>query len=122
MREKITIIAEIGVNHNGSLKLAKKLIDHAVIAKADYVKFQSYVTKSLLIDNSNLAGYQKKNFKGTQNDLLKKYELSFQQQTELFRYCKNKKIGFLSTPFDNESLNFLQDKAEINRVLLGIRE
>ena len=119
MKKKIIIIAEIGVNHNGSMKLAKKLIDYAVIAKADYVKFQSYITKNLLIDNSNLAGYQKKSFKGTQNDLLKKYELSFQQQTELFKYCKYKKIGFLSTPFDNESLNFLKNKVSIIKVSSG---
>ena len=119
MREKIIIIAEIGVNHNGSLKLAKKLIDYAVKAKADYVKFQSYVTSKLLIQNSNLASYQKKSFKGTQNDLLKKYELSFQQQIDLFEYCKHKKIGFLSTPFDNESLNFLKNKVSTIKISSG---
>ena len=119
MKKKIKIIAEIGVNHNGSIKLAKKMIDLSVKAKVDYVKLQSYITDNLVIKNTSLAGYQKKNFKGTQRDLLNKYELKFTEQVELFDYCKKKKIGFLSTPFDNESLNFLKNKIPIIKISSG---
>ena len=61
--KKLKIIAEIGVNHNGDIKLAKKLIDCAVESKADYVKFQSYITKELVHPKAALANYQKKNKK-----------------------------------------------------------
>ena len=74
--KKITIIAEVGVNHNGKINTAKKLIDLASRAKVDYVKFQSYVTDDLVTKNSQLAIYQKKKFKGSQNKLLKKYEMT----------------------------------------------
>ena len=108
---KVIIIAEIGVNHNGKLKTAKKLIDLAARAKVDYVKFQSFITNDLLTRNTELSNYQKKNFLGTQNDLLKKYELSFEDQTNLYNYCKKKNLGFLSTPFDDKSLNFVKKKS-----------
>ena len=119
MKKKIKIIAEIGVNHNGSIALAKKMINFAVKAKVDYVKLQSYITDNLVIQNTSLAGYQKKNFKGTQRDLLNKYELNFKEQVQLFNYCKKKKIGFLSTPFDNESLNFLKNKIPVIKISSG---
>ena len=119
MKNKIIIVAEIGVNHNGSLKLAKKMIDFALKAKVDFVKFQSYITNNLVIDNSQLATYQKKNFSGSQNDLLHKYELTFKDQVKLFKYCKKKKINFISTPFDNDSLNFLKNKVSIIKISSG---
>ena len=98
--KKLKIIAEIGVNHNGDLKLAKKLIDCAADSKADYVKFQSYVTKELVHPKTSLANYQKKTKKKNQFELLKNYELKFGQQRDLFEYSKKKKIKFLSSPFD----------------------
>ena len=75
---KISIIAEIGVNHNGSLRLAKKLIDGAVKSGADYVKFQTYVTDEIITKQAELAPYQKKFIShNSQYKMLKKYELKF---------------------------------------------
>ena len=93
MKKKIIIIAEAGVNHNGNLILAKRLIDVAVNAKADYVKFQLYDTESFVKDNALLAPYQKKNtkFDHSQKTMLKKYELSFEDIKELLIYSKKKR-------------------------------
>ena len=90
---KVLIIAEAGVNHNGSVRLAKKLINLAVSAKADFIKFQFYKTEDLVKDNAILAPYQKKNtkFNFSQKTLLKKYELNFEEIKELFNYSKKKK-------------------------------
>ena len=104
---KVIIIAEIGVNHNGNIKLAKKLVDKAKEAKVDFVKFQSYITEELLIPGTKLANYQKKTKLKNQFDLLKKYELNFLQQSEIFKYCKKINIKFISTPFDTKSLKFI---------------
>ena len=105
---KTKIIAEIGVNHNGNLTKAKKLIDVAKSSNSDYVKFQLYKTDNLVIKNSPLAKYQKlKTNDKSQYELLKKYELSFEQISKLKRYCIKKKIKFLCSPFDNESASFL---------------
>ena len=107
--KKIEIIAEAGVNHNGSIVYAKKLIDEAKKAGADYVKFQTYRTEKLLNKNGLLANYQKKNtkFKSSYN-MLKKYELSFRDFLNLKKYCLRKKIKFLSTPFDLDSIKMLK--------------
>ena len=107
--KKINIIAEIGVNHCGKLQLAKKIIDLSKKIGADYVKFQTYITDELVTKNSSLADYQKKNLKSklTQYEMLKKYELSFEAFNKLIKYCKKKKIGFISTPFDRQSALFL---------------
>ncbi len=115
---KIVIVAEIGVNHNGNLTIARKLIDKAKKAKVDYVKFQSFVTEDLVTNYSDLADYQKKNklIKSKQFDLLKKYELTFEDQLKLFSYCKIKKIKFLSTPFEDKSLEFLKNKIKIIKI------
>ena len=108
--KKIFVIAEAGINHNGNLILAKKLIDLAVNAKADYIKFQLYDTESLVKDNASLAPYQKKNtkFNYSQKTLLKKYELSFEDIKKLLIYSKKKKIKFLCTPFDVTSIKNLK--------------
>tara|TARA_B100001173_G_C15996525_1_gene551378 strand:- start:192 stop:1199 length:1008 start_codon:yes stop_codon:yes gene_type:complete len=115
MKKKIIIIAEAGVNHNGNLILAKRLIDVAVNAKADYVKFQLYDTESFVKDNALLAPYQKKNtkFDHSQKTMLKKYELSFEDIKELLIYSKKKKIKFLCTPFDITSIKNLK-KLKVN--------
>jgi len=116
---KIKIIAEIGVNHNGSIKIAKKLIDVSKKAGADYVKFQTFKTNKLLNQSATLANYQKKNtkFKST-HDLLNKYEFTYKNFLELKNYCIKKKIKFLSTPFDLESLNILR-KLKVNIIKIS---
>ena len=109
MKNKIIIIAEIGVNHNGSIINAKKLIDLAKKAGANYVKFQSYKSNNLVCENTKISNYQLRNLnkKITQFDLLKKYELTENQHKEIIRYSKKKKINFLSSPFDTDSLSLL---------------
>ncbi len=103
------IIAEAGVNHNGSLELAKILIDTAKEAGADCVKFQTYKTELLVTDNAPKADYQKENDKtsDSQFEMLKKLELSYSDFEELYIYAKERQIDFLSTPFDMESAEFL---------------
>ena len=109
MRAKI--IAEIGVNHNGKISLAKKLIDNAKNCGADYVKFQIYKTDEMVIKNLEKAPYQFKNLKKkneSQDKMLKKYELSFENHLKIYNYCKKKKIKYLASVFDNKSLKFLE--------------
>ncbi len=108
LRNSVFIIAEAGVNHNGSLKLAKKLIDAAAETGADAVKFQTFKTEKLVTLSTPQAGYQKKNAPaGSQYEMLKKLELSDEDFRGLFDYCAKRKIMFLSTPFDLESADFL---------------
>ena len=91
---KTIFIAEAGVNHNGKLSIAKKLVDIAKKAKADFVKFQIYKTENLVTKKSPLAEYQKKNIgKNTsQYSMLKSLELSVEQHSYLINYCKKKKL------------------------------
>lgn len=107
----VLIIAEAGVNHNGSIKTAKKLIDVAVTAGADAVKFQTFKTENLVCADAKKASYQE----GTtskdesQFEMLKKLELDVDTHNELIDYCKDKGIIFLSTPFDLDSVDLLND-------------
>lgn len=108
--EKVLIIAEAGINHNGSMVLAKKLIDAAIYSGADYIKFQSFKTDKLVSRNARQADYQQNNIKGTDNSqysMLKKLELSPNQHFELISYCNDNGIKFFSTAFDIDSINFL---------------
>jgi N,N'-diacetyllegionaminate synthase len=110
--ENVIIIAEAGVNHNGNIELAKKLIDVAVDAGVDYVKFQTFKSESLVSKSAKKATYQIENTKdATENQLqmLKKLELSHEQHIELISYCKQKNVSFFSTAFDLESLAYLKD-------------
>tara|TARA_X000000368_G_scaffold387150_1_gene347655 strand:- start:9610 stop:10605 length:996 start_codon:yes stop_codon:yes gene_type:complete len=103
-------IAEAGVNHNGSLKLAKDLIDIAADAGADIVKFQTFQAESLVVKDTAKAPYQKSlTNEKTQFEMLKKLELSRENFSDLYTYSKKKKIEFLSTAFDVDSLDFLVD-------------
>lgn len=115
-KKKVIIIAEAGVNHNGSLSIAKKLVDKAVEAKADYIKFQTFRAESITTKNAKKAHYQKKNSDKieTQFQMLKRLELSQNKFKNIISYCK-KKIGFLSSPFDIESFNFLK-KCNMNYI------
>jgi len=105
----IFIIAEAGINHNGNPKTAFQLVDVAADAGADAVKFQTFKTEELVTDYAKTADYQKKSLGKniTQYELLKKLELSYELHFELHKYCKQKNIAFMSTAFDNKSLNFL---------------
>ena len=107
--DKVFIIAEAGVNHNGSLELAKQLVDKAVWAGADCIKFQTFNSENLVSADAQKAEYQKKSTdsKESQLEMLKKLELSKEQFVKLKDYCQQKGILFLSTPFDLESVDFL---------------
>lgn len=104
------IIAEAGVNHNGDIKTAKSLVDVAVNAGADAVKFQTFKADTLLSKNSPKAQYQLETTdkKESQYEMLKKLELSREEFTELYSYCKSRGIMFISTPFDEESVDLLE--------------
>ena len=109
---KVFIIAEAGVNHNGSIELAKKLIDIAVEAKVDAVKFQTFKASNLVSKNAQKADYQKNNMNDaddSQFNMLKKLELDIDTHKELISYCNSKNIMFLSTPFDHDSIELLND-------------
>lgn len=107
----VFIIAEAGVNHNGSIELAKKLIDVASDAGADAVKFQTFKAEHLVSKNTQKADYQKETTDANESqfDMIKKLELDSDTHIELISYCKHKNIMFLSTPFDHESIDMLND-------------
>lgn len=110
MTSRTIIIAEAGVNHNGKISIAKKIIDSAKLAGADYVKFQIYETNEMCTTYSEKAKYQKLNSekkKENQYDLLKRLELSEKGFKTLYNYCKKKKIKFLASCFDINSLHKL---------------
>lgn len=119
---KVMVIAEAGVNHNGDISLAKKLIDVAVEAKADVVKFQTFKAENIVIDEAPKATYQKETTDSNESQykMLKKLELSAENHKELIAYCKEKGILFLSTPFDLESIDLLDDlEIEIFKIPSG---
>ena len=118
--KKTLIIAEAGVNHNGSLRLAKKLVNSAATAGADIIKFQSFETDQLTSKVSPKAKYQMKTTskKESQYDMLKKYQLSYNDHLELKNYCNKKKIEFLSTPFDLKSVILLK-KLGLKRIKIS---
>lgn len=103
------IIAEAGVNHNGSIELAKNLVDKAKEAGADCVKFQTFIASQIVSKNAAKADYQKKQTESfeSQHEMLKKLELPFDDFIDLHNYCKQIDIEFLSTAFDFESIDFL---------------
>ena len=108
--KRVVIIAEAGVNHNGDIDKAKRLIDKAVEANVDYIKFQTFKTELCISKNAVKADYQIENTQNSsesQLEMVKKLELSFEQFIELEKYCQQKGIKFLSTGFDTDSLNFL---------------
>ena len=109
MNNKIIIIAEAGGNHNGSIQKAYKLVDIAKLAGADYVKFQTFKAETLVSKNAPKAKYQKKNVKKISHyELIKKLEMSNTMHVKLIKYCKKKKIKFLSSPFCIDSFNLLR--------------
>jgi N,N'-diacetyllegionaminate synthase len=123
MKNKVIIIAEAGVNHNGDYKLAKKLILEAANAGADYVKFQTFKADKLVSKDAQKADYQKSNLKeggDTQYEMLKKLEMSEEWHYNLIEYAKECDIKFLSTGFDEDSIDFLDSlKIDLFKVPSG---
>lgn len=112
MNKKVFIIAEAGVNHNGDLELAKELINKAAEAGVDAVKFQSFKADKLVSKDAPKAEYQIKNTgkeEENQYDMIKKLELSYEDHLELIEHCKKKNILFLSSAFDLESIDVLEE-------------
>ena len=111
MENKVIIIAEAGVNHNGDLEIAKELIDIAAAAGADYVKFQTFRAEKVASKTADKAEYQKKatGNKESQLQMLKRLELSLDDHRILIEHCKNRSIKFLSTPFDLDSIVILKE-------------
>lgn len=110
------IIAEAGVNHNGSIELAKQLVDKAVEAGVDFIKFQTFKAANLVTKSAQQADYQKKNIGGgdsSQYQMLKRLELSREEHLELIGYCQQRGIHFFSTAFDFDSIEFL-DSLHLN--------
>ncbi|GAB6087277.1 N-acetylneuraminate synthase [Alkaliphilus crotonatoxidans] len=108
MEKQVYVIAEIGVNHNGSLRLARELIDAAQEAGADAVKLQTFRTDQLVTEKTPLAAYQKAQVQEKdQYEMLKKLELSPEDHLRLKEYCIQRKIQLISSPFDIDSLVFL---------------
>lgn len=109
---KVLIIAEAGVNHNGSLDNAFRLVDAAVDAGVDYIKFQTFKAEKLVAKSAVKADYQIQNTKNSndsQLDMLRKLELSHEDHEKLVAYCERKNISFFSTAFDLDSLQYLKD-------------
>jgi N,N'-diacetyllegionaminate synthase len=105
------IIAEAGVNHNGSIEIAKRLIDVAIEAGVDAVKFQTFKTENVILDNVEKASYQKVTTTGNENqsEMIQKLEIDKEFHVELLNYCSESNVIFLSTPYDSDSLQLLEE-------------
>ena len=121
MNNKINLIAEIGVNHNGKIENAKKMILLAKKAKCDFVKFQLFKAESLVKKNTILANYQKKNSLNSKSqfDMLKKLELSHEKMRVIKNFCDKKKIHFLCTAFDLDGLKFLHKELKLKFIKIS---
>ena len=119
--KKCFIIAEAGVNHNGSLDLAKKLVDAAKNAGADAVKFQTFKSENLVTKTAKAADYQKANTgkNETQMEMLKKLELKENEFEELKKYCDSQKVIFLSSPHTEDAIKFLKPLVKIYKIGSG---
>lgn len=115
-KRKTIIIAEAGVNHNGNIKIAKKMVDAAKACGADYIKFQTFDPDLIATSKSKLAPYQRKrNFdSSSQKKMLEKLTLTEKDFLKLFKYCEHKKIRFLSSPFDIKSIKFLKSNMKMD--------
>ncbi|MFM9071650.1 MAG: N-acetylneuraminate synthase family protein, partial [Acidimicrobiaceae bacterium] len=122
--KKAFIIAEAGVNHNGSIELARELVDAAISTGANAVKFQSFVASAIVTAEASKAEYQIANTGSSESQLkmLQSLELSQHQQRELYEYCQSRGIQFLSTPFDSASLEFLTKNLGLKTIKIGSGE
>ena len=118
MKNRVCIIAEIGVNHNGSVEMAKQMIKIAAEAQVDVVKFQTAIPENVISKFAVKAEYQNKTTDSNESqlDMVKKITLPFETYTEIMQCCRENHIEFLSTPFDLESVDFLVNKCGINRI------
>ena len=118
---KVLIIAEAGVNHNGNINIAKELVREAKRCGADIVKFQTFNPKKLASKYAIMADYQKENlgFEESQDVMLSRFTLSQEEYVMLADYCRETGIQFLSTPFEIESVQFLNDWQEIWKIPSG---
>jgi N-acetylneuraminate synthase len=118
MTNHTIVIAEAGVNHNGSMDLALKLVDAAADAGADYVKFQTFKADKLATGHAPKAEYQKNTTDAAESQLemLRKLELSIDDHRQLMAHCARRKIRFMSSPFDLDSLDFLADDLKIDTI------
>lgn len=119
-KRPIFLIAEAGVNHNGKISLAKKMVDIASNAEVDAIKFQTYFVEELILEKTPKVEYQKTNKDDNENfyDLLKSLALTSDEFLELKNYCNKKGLVFLSTPFDFKSLDLL-DKLNVSAYKIG---
>ncbi len=117
----VLIIAEAGVNHNGDIGIAKRLVDEARRAGADIVKFQTFNTSKLVAKSARMAEYQKENLgiEESQEQMLAKFMLKKEEFVELAKYCRKSGIKFLSTPFDIDSIHFLNDLQDMWKIPSG---
>jgi len=120
----VTIIAEAGVNHNGDMDLARRLVDAAAAAGADAVKFQSFRTASVVAHGAPRAEYQIKAMGGgdSQAEMLRRLELSEAAHVDLVQHCRQQGIAFLSSPFDLDSLTFLSEGLSLDTIKLASGE
>lgn len=120
----VYIIAEAGVNHNGNVDLARQLIDAAKTAGADAVKFQTFKTENIITHGASMAEYQKDNLGSdiSQFQMIKRLELSYSDFASLKAYAEMTGIDFLSTPDDEESLDFLSDELNLTCIKIGSGE
>lgn len=122
VKGRTLIIAEAGVNHNGSIALAKELVDAAADSGADYVKFQTFNAEKLVTRTASKASYQSNNTtlgNDSQLEMLRNLELSYDDFLELSEYCIKKGVGFLSTPFDLDAIDFLDSLIPFFKVPSG---
>ncbi|HHE04901.1 MAG TPA: N-acetylneuraminate synthase [candidate division WOR-3 bacterium] len=119
--DRVFIIAEAGVNHNGDIRLAYKLVDAAKEAGADAVKFQTFKAENVVSKIAEKAEYQREttNSEESQYEMIKKLELSFEDFVKIKDYCDKKGIIFLSTPFDYESVDFLENFVPVYKIGSG---
>mgnify|MGYP000041326033 CR=1 FL=1 len=122
--KQVFIIAEAGVNHNGDINLAYKMIDAAKEAGVDCIKFQTFKTEKIIMEDAKKAEYQEENSikNETQYEMVKKLELSYNEFKSLKEYCDRVGIIFLSTPDENESLDFLSDELNLDTIKIGSGE
>jgi len=118
MKHSVFIIAEAGVNHNGSLPLAFSMVEEAANAGADVIKFQTWTAEGLVSKCAEMADYQIRNtgIHQSQFEMLKKLEMSTTDQLKVIEYCRKKGIDFLTSPFDNSSINTIADIYKLNRI------
>ena len=119
--QSVFIIAEVGVNHNGDLDLAKELVDKALEAGADAVKFQTFKAEDLVTKETEMAEYQKENIgeNKSQYDMIKEVELDYEDFKELKGYCDERAIMFLSTPHTLEAVDILESLVPLYKVGSG---